>query len=46
LEELNLTKIYEVLEKVYPSVKSEDREAEMFVEIGKACNYHLIKAEI
>merc|ERR1712003_65039 len=46
LEALDLTEVYKNLEKTYPDIKSEDREAMDHIEVGAGCNYHLIKAEI
>ena len=45
LKKLDLTKIYEKLEKNYPTVKAE-REVDNYFNVGKKINYHLIKADI
>lgn len=44
LEELDLTEIYKNLEKTYPSVKSDEREAMDYVEFGPTVNIHFISA--
>ena len=42
---LDLTEVYENIDKTYPNLKA-DREVQEYVQCGTPGNYHLIKADI